>query len=83
MRIIQVTKTRRRPDEGMNAVGHGAHTVARVHLPRGLGMALGHAIDILTQVERQTRHIEIVRPGQLPQCRRIEEFPENMIDQII
>lgn len=46
------------PSAGVNAVGDRVDDVARKHQARNLTVALGDAVDVVAQVEREERHVQ-------------------------
>jgi len=62
--VVHFCDRRAGPGGGMHPVRHRVHRITREHQPGNLGVALGHPVDVLGQVQGQARHVELVLAGQ-------------------
>ena len=81
--IEQLAEQRMDPGRRVHAVGDGVDPVAREHLPRRLGMAHGHAVDPVAEIERQPGHVEHVGAGEMAQLVDLEELAQHLLDQLV
>ena len=51
----------RHPCRRVDAVGDGVDLILGEHVPRDLGVFLGDAVDVVAQVEREVRHVQLAR----------------------
>jgi hypothetical protein len=79
----QAREGRMCPKPDMHAVGDCVNAIPRKHLARRLGMAAGDTIDIAGQVERQLRHIELFRTGQLLELVDLHEIRNQALKRTL
>ncbi len=61
--VEQLLEGLRGPGPGVDAVGYGVDPVGRVHRLGYLAMALGHAVDVAREEQRQVGHVQGVVDG--------------------
>ena len=67
----------------VDAVRDRRDAIARIHVLRRFGVALGHAVDVLAQVERELRGVEVGAPGKQPQSLAVDEVVEQALHEVV
>ena len=69
------------PGEGVYAVRDGMDVVAGEHVLRYLTVFLRHAVDVLAQVERQHRHVQVVLARKVLEHVEGNDLAEHLLDE--
>lgn len=81
--VVKRAQRRRRPGQGMHAVGDRVDLIAGEQRTRGLRVAFGHAVHPPTQAERRSREVAAIRPGQRAKPSGRTKSAQPLLHQVI
>ena len=83
IRIVETGNRRRCPGVRVYAVRNCRDAVSGEHASRCLDVALGNAIDVLTQIQCQACVVELVRAGEVLHRLQIDEIVEKALYELV
>ena len=81
--VKEAAKAFARPEKGVHPVGDGVDRVSGEHLLRDLAMPLGHAVDVVGEIQREPRHVELVLTAQHPDFLGGQGLAQHLLDEFV